>query len=73
MTSSSCDLLLANLSCRLNALVEPCSSNDERLRPAWLGLRGLAADGLASRWDLVAGDFFDQGDHFLWVSLPNYL
>src|SRR5262245_8051347 len=43
------------------------------LRSAGLGLGGLFffADGFSS--GAVAGDFLDQGDHFLGVSLPNYL
>ena len=47
-------------------------AEDERLRAAGFGFGGLFADVFARR-AAFAGDFFDQGDHFLGVSLPNYL
>ena len=44
----------------------------EVLRPARLGLGGGGADLLA-RGAALAGDFLDQGGHFLGCLLPNYL
>ena len=45
---------------------------DERLRPALLGLGGLFAQVLPGR-GAALGDLLDEGQHFLRIALPNYL
>jgi hypothetical protein len=57
---------------QLECLAGRLVAEDEGLRAPRLLFGGLFPDGFAGR-TAVAGDFFDQGDHFLGVSLPNYL
>src|SRR5215203_5461979 len=66
------DPRLAELQLQVEKLGRRLVAEDVRLWAARLGFRGFFPDGFAGG-AAVAGDLLHQGDHFLWVPLPNYL